>query len=176
MKMGPGCVVWLTGFSGCGKTTIARLLEAELRKRQEKVEVLDGDEVRQGLSPQLGFSAEERNLHNRRVIYLGKLLMRNGVNVIVSLISPYRKTRAYARSQLTRFIEVFVKTTIEECIRRDPKGLYKRALAGEIKQFTGIDDPYEEPLDPEVVVDTEQETPQESTQKILGFMRRQGYI
>ncbi len=174
--MGPGCVVWLTGFSGCGKTTIARLLEAELRKRKENVEVLDGDEVRQGLSPQLGFSAEERNMHNRRVIYLSKLLMRNGVNVVVSLISPYRETRAYALSQLDRFIEVFVKASIEECIRRDPKGLYRRALAGEIKQFTGIDDPYEEPLNPEVVVDTEQETPQESTQKILDYMSNQGYI
>jgi adenylyl-sulfate kinase len=174
--MGLGCVVWLTGFSGCGKTTIARLLETELRKRGEKVEVLDGDEVRQGLSPKLGFSAEDRNLHNRRVIYLSKLLMRNGVNVIVSLISPYRKTRAYARAQLARFIEVYVKASIEECIRRDPKGLYKRALAGEIKQFTGIDDPYEEPINPEVLVNTEQETPQESTQKILDYMRRQGYI
>ncbi len=168
--------MWLTGFSGCGKTTIARLLETQLRERGEKVEVLDGDEVRQGLSPKLGFSAEDRNLHNRRVIYLSKLLMRNGVNVIVSLISPYRETRDYARSQLARFIEVYVKASIEECIRRDPKGLYKRALAGEIKQFTGIDDPYEEPLNPEVVVDTEQETPQESTRKILGCMRRQGYV
>lgn len=174
--MGLGCVVWLTGFSGCGKTTIARLLEVELRKRKENVEVLDGDEVRQGLSPQLGFSAEERNLHNRRVIYLSKLLMRNGVNVVVSLISPYRKTRAYARAQLDRFIEVFVKASIEECIRRDPKGLYKRALAGEIKQFTGIDDPYEEPLNPEVMVDTEQETPQESAQKILDYMSSQGFV
>lgn len=174
--MGSGCVIWLTGFSGCGKTTIARLLETKLRERKKKVEVLDGDEVRQGLSPQLGFSAEERNLHNRRVIYISKLLMRNGVNVVVSLISPYRKTRAYARNQLERFVEVYVKASIEECIRRDPKGLYKRALAGEIKQFTGIDDPYEEPLNPEVVVDTEQETPHESAQKILDYISGQEYI
>ncbi len=176
MKMGLGCVVWLTGLPGCGKTTIARLIETELRKRREKIEVLDGDEVRQELSPKLGFSAEERNLHNRRVIYLSKLLMRNGVNVVVSLISPYRVTRAYARSQLDRFIEVFVKASIEECIRRDPKGLYKRALAGEVKQCTGIDDPYEDPLNPEVVVDTEQETPQECAQKILDYMKSQGCV
>lgn len=174
--MGPGCVIWLTGLPGCGKTTIAQLLEVELRKRKENVEVLDGDEVRKGLSPKLGFSAEDRNLHNHRVIYMSKLLMRNGVNVIVGLISPYRKTRAYARSQLDRFIEVFVKASVEECIRRDPKGLYKRALAGEIKQFTGVDDPYEEPLDPEIIADTERETPAESTQKILDFMIKQGYL
>ena len=175
-EMGSGCVVWLTGLPGCGKTTIARLLEKELRKRNEKVEVLDGDEVRRNLSPKLGFSAEERNLHNRRVIYMSKLLMRNGVNVIVSLISPYRATRQYARSQLEHFIEVYVKASLEECIRRDPKGLYKRALAGEIKNFTGIDDPYEEPQNPEVVVDTERETPQESVQKILEHMIEKGYI
>lgn len=174
--MEQGCVVWLTGLPACGKTTIARLLEAELRKRKARVEVLDGDEVRQGLSPKLGFSAEDRNLHNRRVIYMSKLLMRNGVIVIVGLISPYRETREYARSQLTRFIEVYIKASVEECIRRDPKGLYKRALAGEIKQFTGIDDPYEEPLSPEVLIETENETPEESTQKILIFMGNQGYI
>jgi adenylylsulfate kinase len=174
--MKQGCAVWLTGLPGCGKTTIARILEAELLKRKARVEVLDGDEVRQGLSPNLGFSAEDRNLHNRRVIYMSKLLMRNGVIVIIGLISPYRKTREYARSQLNSFIEVYVKASVEECIRRDPKGLYKRALAGEIKQFTGIDDPYEEPISPEVLVDTEQETPDESSQKILAFMRKQDYI
>ncbi len=174
--MGQGCVVWLTGLPGSGKTTIARILESELRERNEKVEVLDGDEVRKGLSPQLGFSAEERNLHNYRVIYISKLLMRNNVNVIVGLISPYRKTREYARSELDRFIEVFVKASVDECVRRDPKGLYKRALAGEIKQFTGIDDPYEEPLSPEISIDTEQETPEESAQKIFQFMEKAGYI
>ena len=174
--MGTGCVVWLTGLPGCGKTTIARILEAKLRKQKEKVEVLDGDEVRQGLSPKLGFTAEDRNLHNRRVIYMSKLLMRNGVNVVVGLISPYRETRAYARLQLDRFIEVHVKACIDECIRRDPKGLYKRALAGEIKQFTGIDDPYEEPINPEVIIDTEQETPEESALKIIEFMSKQNYI
>lgn len=174
--MGQGCVVWLTGLPGSGKTTIARILESELRERNEKVEVLDGDEVRMGLSPQLGFSAEDRNLHNYRVIYISKLLMRNNVNVIVGLISPYRKTREYARSELDRFIEVFVKASVDECVRRDPKGLYKRALAGEIKQFTGIDDPYEEPLSPEISIDTEQETPEESAQKIFQFMEKAGYI
>ena len=174
--MGTGCVIWLTGLPGSGKTTIARILEKELRSRKERVEVLDGDAVRQGLSPTLGFSAEDRNLHNRRVIYISKLLERNGINVIVGLISPYRKTRAYARSELQRFVEVFVKASIDECVKRDPKGLYKKALAGEIRQFTGIDDPYEEPQSPEIIVDTERETPEECAQKILNFMKQQHYV
>ena len=174
--MGTGCVIWLTGLPGSGKTTIARILEHELRARNEHVEVLDGDAVRKGLSPNLGFTAEDRNLHNRRVIYMSKLLERNGVNVIVGLISPYRETRTYARSELQRFVEVFVKASVDECIKRDPKGLYKKALAGEIKQFTGIDDPYEEPLTPEVTVDTEAETPEQSTEKILKYLQAQGYI
>ena len=174
--MATGCVIWLTGLPGSGKTTIARILEAELRARNEKVEVLDGDAVRQGLSPTLGFSAEDRNLHNRRVIYMSKLLERNEVTVIVGLISPYRKTRAYARSELQRFVEVYVKASIDECIQRDPKGLYKKALAGEIKNFTGIDDPYEEPNTPELTVDTEKETPNESAQKILSYLETMQYI
>ena len=174
--MATGCVIWLTGLPGSGKTTIARILEAELRARNEKVEVLDGDAVRQGLSPTLGFSAEDRNLHNRRVIYMSKLLERHEVTVIVGLISPYRKTRAYARSELQRFVEVYIKASIDECIQRDPKGLYKKALAGEIKNFTGIDDPYEEPNTPELTVDTEKETPNESTQKILSYLETMQYL
>ena len=174
--MATGCVIWLTGLPGSGKTTIARILEHKLQTLNEKVEVLDGDAVRQGLSPTLGFSAEDRNLHNRRVIYMSKLLERNEVNVIVGLISPYRKTRAYARSELQRFVEVFVKASVDECIHRDPKGLYKKALAGEIKQFTGIDDPYEEPENPEITVDTEQESPEESATKILEYIKQQKYI
>jgi adenylylsulfate kinase len=174
--MATGCVIWLTGLPGSGKTTIARILEHELRTRNENVEVLDGDDVRQGLSPKLGFSAEDRNLHNRRVIYMSKLLERNHVTVIVGLISPYRETRAYARSELQRFVEVFVQASVDECIQRDPKGLYKKALAGEIKNFTGIDDPYEEPKNAELAIHTEAETPEESAQKILDYITKQGYI
>lgn len=151
-----GCVVWLTGLPGSGKTTIARALEASLRAEGARVEVLDGDEVRAALSPDLGFSPSEREQHNRRVIYVAKLLSRNGVVAIVSLISPYRAVRDAARAELGRFIEVWVKCSVEECIRRDPKGHYRRALDGQNAQMTGIQAPYEAPVHPELVADTEQ--------------------
>lgn len=166
-----GFVMWLTGLPGSGKTTIARGLEKELRARDLKFEVFDGDEVRKNLSKGLGFSREDRDTHNRRVIYVCKLLTRNGVNAIVSLISPYRSTRAYARDQLPKFVEVYLKCSVEECMRRDPKGLYKKALTGEINNMTGIHDPYEEPLNPEVVLDTEHDPSGYNIRKVLAKLK-----
>jgi len=171
-----GFVVWLTGLPGSGKTTIARELERELKVRGLKFEVFDGDEVRKNLSKGLGFSKEDRDTHNKRVIYVCKLLTRNRVNAVVSLISPYRSTRAYAREQLPKFVEVYLKCSVEECIRRDPKGLYKKALAGEISNMTGIQDPYEEPVNPEVVLDTEHDSSEHNIQKVLSKLEELDYI
>jgi adenylylsulfate kinase len=137
---------------------------------------MDGDEIRQGLSRNLGFSKDDRNEHNRRVIFCSKLLARNGVIVVVALISPYRETRAFAKEEIPNTIEVFVNAPIDVCIERDPKGLYKKALAGEIKQFTGIDDPYEEPLEPDIEVRTDKETVEESVSKILAAAHEKGFV
>lgn len=174
--MGKGFVVWLTGLPASGKTTIARRLEDELRGRGLKVEVMDGDEVRQGLSKGLGFSKEDRRTHAMRVAYVSKLLSRNGVAVIVALISPYRSFRESIRRDIEHFIEVFVKCPVEECAERDPKGLYAQAYAGEIKDFTGVDDPYEEPENPELVVDTHAESTEESVEKILAWLNDHHYL
>ena len=131
------------------------------------VETLDGDEIRRGLSADLGFSAEDRQQHNRRVIFVSKLLVRNGITVLIPLISPYRETRDYARGELERFVEVYVKCPLEECIRRDPKGLYAKALRGEIKNFTGLDAPYEEPQSPELTVETNLLSVEECVTRIM---------
>jgi adenylyl-sulfate kinase len=171
-----GFVVWLTGLPASGKSTIAQGVEKELRGRGLKVEDFDGDEVRRNLSKGLGFSKEDRDTHNKRIIYVCRLLTRNGVNAIVSLISPYRSTRAYAREQLPKFVEVYLKCSLEECIRRDPKGLYKKALAGEITNMTGIQDPYEEPLSPEVTLDTENDSTHENIGKVMQKLQNLGYI
>lgn len=173
---GEGFTVWITGLPGSGKTTIARGVEKELRARGLKVEVFDGDEVRRNLSKGLGFSKEDRDTHNKRVIYVCKLLTRNGVNAIVSLISPYRSTRSSARGQLPRFVEVYLRCSLEECMRRDPKGLYKRALEGEITNMTGIQDPYEEPENPEVTLDTENDTPEDNIRKVMEKLQDLGYL
>jgi adenylylsulfate kinase len=173
--MEKGFCIWLTGLSGSGKTTIAKKL-IEHFKDMRYIESMDGDQIRQGLSRDLGFSKDDRNEHNRRVIFCTKLLSRNGVIVIVALISPYRETRAYAKGEIPNMMEVFVKAPLEVCIERDPKGLYKKALAGEIKQFTGIDDPYEEPLEPDVIVETDKETVDESVEKILSIAGDLGYL
>ena len=165
----------MTGLSGAGKTTIAQEISKRLRKSRH-IEVMDGDEIRRGLSSDLGFSKEDRNEHNKRVIFCAKLLARNGVIVIVALISPYRETRAYAKEQVQNTFEVFVKAPLDVCIERDPKGLYKKALAGEIKQFTGIDDPYEEPLKADVVVETDKEDVKESVDKILAVIHKRGLL
>jgi adenylyl-sulfate kinase len=140
-----------------------------------KVEVFDGDELRKNLSKGLGFS-KDRDTHNDRVIYVCKLLTRDGVNAIVSLISPYRSTRAYTRKQLPKFVEVYLKCSLEECIRRYPEGLYKKALAGEINNMTGIQDPYEEPLNPEVALDTEHYFSKYNIQKVLAKLEKLSYI
>ncbi len=158
-----GFTLWFTGLSGAGKTTISKLVEEELQQRRNRLEILDGDVVRENLSKGLGFSKEDRDTNIRRIAFVADLLSRNGVPVITAAISPYREIRDEARELMgDRFIEVFVKASVEACIERDPKGLYKKALAGEIKEFTGVSDPYEEPLDPEIVLDTEAESPEES--------------
>lgn len=171
-----GFVIWLTGFSGSGKSTIARSLLGELKARGLKVEAFDGDEVRRNLSKGLGFSKEDRDTHNKRIIYVAKLLTRNGVNAIISLISPYRSTRAFARENLPNFMEVYLKCSIKECIKRDPKGLYKKALAGEITNMTGIQDPYEEPIDPELILDTEHDSSRKNVAKVMNLLHEIGYI
>src|SRR5947207_13966684 len=157
-----GCVVWMTGLPSGGKSTLAEMLEAELVRRGRRVQRLDGDELRLHLSKGLGYSREDRDENVRRVGWVARLLARHGVIAITALISPYRSTRDEIRSGSGDFIEVWVKASLEECIRRDVKGLYKKALAGDIPHFTGVSDPYEPPLHAEVVVETERQTPAES--------------
>jgi adenylyl-sulfate kinase len=169
--MSDGYTLWFTGLSGAGKSTIAGIVESELRLQGQKVEVLDGDVVRTNLSKGLGFSKEDRDTNIRRIAFVADLLSRNGVAAITAAISPYRETRDEARAlHGERFIEIFVNASVEECARRDVKGLYEKAFAGEIKEFTGVSDPYEEPLAAEIVVDTEAETPQESAAKVLAYI------
>jgi adenylyl-sulfate kinase len=175
--MKDGFVVWMTGLPGSGKTTIAVRLAEELRKRGRNVEIMDGDEVRKNISPELGFSKEDREAHVKRVAYISKLLARNGVGVIVGLISPYRETREYARKLIgDGFSEVYIKCPVEVCQKRDPKGLYRKALAGEITDFTGVQDPYEPPLNPELIVETDKENEEESVAKIIGFLKERGKL
>lgn len=162
-----GFVLWFTGLSGAGKTTLARALEPELKQRGLRVERLDGDIVRESLTRDLGFSKEDRDKNIERVTFVAKLLSRNGVGVLASFISPYQATRDMIRDQVTNFVEVYVKVSLEEAITRDVKGLYKKALAGEIPNFTGVNDPYEAPTNPEIVVETDTETVAESVAKII---------
>lgn len=171
-----GFTLWFTGLSGSGKTTLARMVEKELRARGMKVEVLDGDVVRQNLSQGLGFSKEDRDTNIRRIGFVCQLLTRNGVVAIASAISPYREVREENRRRIGRFVEVYVEAPLEVLMERDVKGLYKKALAGEIPNFTGISDPYEPPLNPEIVVHTAEETPEESLAKILAKLEEMGYI
>ena len=172
----PGFTVWFTGLSGAGKSTIANALAEELRSRGMKVEVLDGDVIRTNLSKGLGFSKEDRDTNVLRVGWVAEVLSRNGVAVICALISPYRETRNKVRERIGNFVEVYVNAPLEEVIRRDVKGLYKKALAGEIKNFTGISDPYEPPENPEVVCNTAEETVEESVGKVLAYLERQGWL
>lgn len=171
----PGFTVWFTGLPCAGKTTIAERVVLELAA-WSPVEWLDGDVVRTYLSRGLGFSREDRNVNVLRVGYVAHLLNRNGVAVVVSLISPYRAARELVRRQIDRFVEVYVDTPLEECIRRDVKGLYQRALAGEILNFTGISDPYEPPLSPEVVVRTLEVSPDRAATQVLAALERLGYL
>ncbi|WP_036482952.1 adenylyl-sulfate kinase [Myxosarcina sp. GI1] len=171
-----GVAVWFTGFSGAGKTTIATALTEKLKSQNYQIEVLDGDEIRENLTKGLGFSKEDRDTNIRRIGYVAKLLARNGVIVLVPVISPYRAIRDEMRKQIGNFVEVFVNAPIEECEKRDVKGLYKKVRAGQIKQFTGIDDPYEPPTNPEVECRTDLEDLSESVDKIYGKLQEMGYI
>ena len=172
-----GFTVWFTGLSGSGKSTIAEMLFHEFQARGMKTGILDGDVVRQNLSKGLGFSKEDRDTNILRIGFVAELLTRNGVATICCPISPYKETRDAVRAQIGRFVEVYVHATVEEiAANRDPKGLYKKALAGEITGFTGVDDPYEAPEDPELVVDTMVETPEESLQHVMDALQRLGYL
>lgn len=171
-----GFTIWFTGLSGAGKSTIADILVEKLRARDIKVELLDGDVVRTNLSKGLGFSKEDRDINIRRIAFVCHLLTRNNVCAIGAAISPYRSIRDEAREMIGNFVEVYVNTPLEECEKRDVKGLYAKARAGELKQFTGIDDPYEEPLSPEVVCVTTEETPEQSAQKIVDKLDAMGYL
>ncbi len=169
-------VIWLTGIPASGKTTLAEGLKNYYEKQGTPVEILDGDEIRKSLSKDLGFSPEDRKEHNRRVIFVAKILARNGVVTLVPLISPYRETREYARKEIPNFVEVWVKTSVEECKKRDPKGLYKKAQAGEIKNLTGLQAPYEEPQNAELVLETEKHTVEESIDMISSTVKKLGYL
>lgn len=171
-----GYVVWMTGLSGAGKTTIALILVDELLKRGMKVERLDGDVVRQSLTRDLGFSAEDRKKNIERVTFVAQLLSRNGVGVVCSFISPYQAVRDNARANTTNFLEVFVDAPLDVVIERDVKGMYKKAIAGEIPNFTGISDPFEAPENPDIHLRTDQATPEECAQAILDKLEELGYI
>jgi adenylyl-sulfate kinase len=172
-----GFTLWFTGLSGAGKTTISHLVESGLRDRGSRIEVLDGDVVRENLSKGLGFSKEDRDTNIRRIAFVADLLSRNGVPVITAAISPYRELRDEARELMgDRFIEVFVKASVEVCAERDVKGLYEKAFRGEIKEFTGVSDPYEPPLNPELILDTEHDSPEGSAQKILSLLEERQLI
>jgi adenylyl-sulfate kinase len=171
-----GFTLWFTGLSGAGKSTISELVERHLRERGQRVERLDGDIVRRNLSKGLGFSKEDRDENIRRIGFVCQLLSRNGVAAVVAAISPYREIRDEVRSKVHNFVEVYVECPLETLVERDVKGLYKKALAGEIENFTGVSDPYEPPLNPEVVVRTSQQTPEQSAAQILAKLEALGYL
>jgi adenylylsulfate kinase len=176
---GGGFTLWFTGLSGAGKSTIAHLVGPALEERGAIVEYLDGDTVRTNLSKGLGFSKEDRDTNIERIGWVASRLTRHGAAVIAAAISPYRETRQTARDLVEPFgpfVEVFIKASVEECARRDVKGLYAKAFAGEIKGFTGVDDPYEEPENAEVVVDTEGLSPEESAQQIVAKLEELGLV
>jgi len=176
-RHGRGFTLWFTGLSGAGKTTIADIVERELRARHGKVEVLDGDIVRTNLSKGLGFSREDRDTNVLRIGFVADLLTRNGVGVIVSAISPFKEVRDEVRRSIGEdFIEIFVDAPLEVCAERDVKGLYKRAFAGEIEQFTGVSDPYEPPASPELHIKTNEEEPHESARRVIVRLEEFGYL
>ena len=176
-KLERGFTLWFTGLSGAGKTTVSEIVEKELRKRIGSVEVLDGDIVRTNLSKGLGFSREDRDTNVLRIGFVANLLTRNGVGVIVSAISPYKEARDMVRRDIgDDFIEVFVDAPLEVCAERDVKGLYKKAYAGEIPQFTGVSDPYEPPAAPDLTLKTDEEEPQESARRVIEKLEYFGYL
>jgi adenylylsulfate kinase len=176
LLMNKGLTVWFTGLPCSGKSTLARLLHRKLKGAQIGSEILDGDEVRQRLTKGLGFSKEDRIENVRRIAYVAKLLTRNGVIAIAALISPYRAVRDEIKQDIGRCLEVFVDCPVEVCKDRDVKGMYKKAMAGEIKQFTGVDDPYEIPLHPDLLLSTSTEPPQVSLSRVLKFLSEGGYL
>lgn len=171
----PGFVVWLEGLPGAGKTTLSRALGEQLRREGRQVEVLDGDEVRRMFSPELGFSRRDRETHSRRVSYVAHMLARHGVDVVVAMITPYETSRQAARAEVQGpFEEVWLHCPVEICRQRDTKGLYRRAAAGQVVKVTGLDDPFEEPLNPDLIVETAQHTADQSVQLILDHLARRG--
>ncbi|MCI4346319.1 MAG: adenylyl-sulfate kinase [Thermoplasmata archaeon] len=171
-----GFCLWFTGLPSAGKTTLAKAITPLLEERGYRVELLDGDEVRLGLSADLGFDRASRETHAKRVTFVAKVLARNGIIPIVALISPYRSSRAKARQEIGAFVEVYVTTPLAVCEQRDVKGLYKKARAGEIKEMTGIDDPYEPPENPELLVDTRSQGPAEAAKELVGGLERLGWL
>ncbi len=172
-----GFTLWFTGLSGSGKSAVADRVGMRLQEEYDHlVERLDGDIVRQHLTADLGFTKEDRNTNIKRVSFLAELLSRNGVSVLASFISPYSERRQKTREQVTNFIEVFVKCPIDVCAERDVKGLYEKARRGEIDNFTGISDPYEEPEDPEILLETHEEEVEESVQKVIDYLDENGYL
>ena len=174
-----GVTIWFTGLSGAGKSTLAQSVAEVLRERDLAVEILDGDVIRENLSKGLGFSKEDRDTNIRRIGFVADLLTRNGVTVLVAAISPYREVRDEVRTTISRggdFVEVFMRCSLDELTRRDVKGLYAKALRGEIANFTGVSDPYEEPLDPELLVDSERESVEDSTARLVGLLEERGIL
>lgn len=174
-----GITVWFTGLSGAGKTTVAKEIEKKLKKRDIYVQRLDGDIVREHLTQELGFTKEDRDKNIRRNTFVAGLLSKNDIITLCSFISPYRKTRGYARKEIEKrggFIEVYVNAPLEVCEKRDIKGLYQKARQGEIENFTGISDPYEEPENPDIELRTDKETVEESAKKIIDYLEKSGYI
>lgn len=174
--MREGFTLWFTGLPCSGKTTVADNVAERLKDIGLRVERLDGDTVRQSLTKDLGFSKEDRDKNIERVTFVAKLLSRNGVATLVSFVSPYREKRLYARQQATNFIEIYLNCPVEICKKRDVKGMYQKALNGQIKGFTGVDDPYEEPQNPEIVLNTGAETVEESSEKVLVALERLNLI
>ncbi len=171
-----GFTLWFTGLSGAGKSTLALAIERRLKASGRNVEVLDGDVVRTNLSKGLGFSREDRDTNIKRIAFVCNLLTRNGVACISAAISPYAETRTWARNEIGNFVEVYLKCPIDVCRQRDVKGLYKLADEGKIKGFTGVDDPYEEPQHPELIIETDKETIDESVERIITKLEELGYL
>ena len=171
-----GFTLWFTGLPCSGKTTIADLVAEQLKKQGLKVERLDGDIVRQGLTSDLGFSKEDRDKNIERVTFVAKLLSRNQIATIVSFVSPYRNARQFARENTTNFIEIYVKCPVDVCKKRDIKGMYQKAAKKEISNFTGVDDPYQEPECPDLIIESDKESPESSAKKVLDFLKSKKYI